>query len=151
MGWEVITGAAGVVCLVLTEGRWHYGSGTSVKQSPRLPPVSAARPSHHRPPSGSWQWARQPGNLPLRRWWQPVSVAQPSRNRKGYCIIMYSTCCIIETWQMTDVYYLPSLQQIEPFQPPVGPPASFQQPLWIPSQRLNVSVKRKMKIIKLKM
>lgn len=67
-GWDAITEATGAMCPVLRAGKWHCVNVRAGRRCPRLPPAYGALPDHHQPPSESWQWARQPENLPLLRW-----------------------------------------------------------------------------------
>lgn len=82
MRQNVITGATGAMCAVLGAGKWCCGSGRAGERFPQLPPAYVALPDHRQPPSGSWRWARQLGNLPLLRWWPPASVALPKRVKR---------------------------------------------------------------------
>ncbi len=83
MRGDVITGATEAMCPVLRAGKWCCGSGRAGKRCPQLPPAYVALPDHHQPPLGSWRWVRQPGNLPLLRWWPPASVALPEKDKRS--------------------------------------------------------------------
>lgn len=84
---EAITGAAEATCPAQGAGKWCSGSVRAVGRFPQPPPAYGAPPNHHQPPSESWQWAKQPENLPLLRWSPPASVALPKRiKQKNYWI-----------------------------------------------------------------
>lgn len=89
-GKNVIIGATGAMCPALRAGTWRCGSGRAGERSLQLPPAYVALPDRRRPPSGSWRWARQPGNLPLLRWWLPAFVALPEGTNEGFVSHLHS-------------------------------------------------------------
>lgn len=86
---SIIIGAAGAMCPVLRAGKWCCEIGTAGRRCPQLLLAYEALPDHHRPPSVSWRWAKQPGNHLLLRWWLPASVALPERWKSWFRCFSY--------------------------------------------------------------
>lgn len=87
---SIIIGAAGTMCPVPRADKWCCEIGTAGRRCPQLLLAYEAPPDHHQPPSVSWQWAKQPGNHLLLKWWLPASVALPKRWKSWFRCFSYS-------------------------------------------------------------